>query len=145
MASKIMILEHRVHADIADLMLDGAVNCIAQQGVECDVISVPELFDLPVVVRYNLRSMELRVNESRYMGYVLLGHTPLAGEPRMIYPLKSIYEDIERIKLRFSIAVGTGIMEPESKEQALKLASVVGREAAVNCFKLLAIKKGLGL
>lgn len=145
MASKIMILEHRVHTDIADLMLEGAVNCIAQQEVECDVISVPDLFDLPVVVRYNLRSMELRVNESRYMGYVLLGTTPLSGEDKLPYSLSKIYEDIERIKLRFSIAVGVGIIETETKEYALKFASVVGREAAVKCFKLLAIKKGLGL
>jgi 6,7-dimethyl-8-ribityllumazine synthase len=144
MASKIMILEHRLYSDISDALLKGALSSISQQGVECSVIPVPELYDLPVVIRYNLRSMELRVNESRYMGYVLLGCMPF-DEGAAKYGYKDIICDIERLKLKFSIAVGTGIIDTRDRATALRIAPDMGREAAVNCFKLLSIKRSLGL
>lgn len=143
--AKVLILEHRVHKDLSDVLLNATVNSIAQRNVECDVIGVPELWDLPIVVRYNIRSMELRVNQNRYMGYVLLGTAPFMNEVPLAYPLTNIYDDIAKVKMQFSVAVGVGIVNTPNKEDALRIAPSIGWEAAVNCFKLLSIKKGLGL
>jgi 6,7-dimethyl-8-ribityllumazine synthase len=141
--SKILIIEHRRYNDVADLLLKSVINTISGNGVEYDLVSVPRLRDLPVTVSYAEASPRARMM-SGYIGYILIGARLAEEEKFHEYPLTCILQDVEKIKLDKAVAIGTGIVSGcNTVEEALAVAPEVGRMAAINCLKLLAIKRSL--
>lgn len=144
MSGKILILEHRVYNDIADIMLKSVANCVSQQGMECDVIAVPRLRDLPVAVVFN-EAAAAKSGQNIYEGYVLLGARLTTDELNKMYSITNILTDIEKVKLDKAVALGTGIVLADTEAEASAKAAETAREAAINCFKLLAIKRSLSV
>ena len=141
--SKILIVEHRRYTEIADALLKSVLNSISGHGVEYELISAPRLRDLPVTVSYAEASPRSRTM-SGYLGYILLGTRFAEEDVGHEYPLTCILQDIEKIKLDKAVVIGTGIISGcNTPEEAVAIAPEVGRMAAINCLKLLAIKRSL--
>ena len=141
--SKILIIEHRRYNNISDVLLKSVLNSISDNGLKYELISVPRLRDLPVTVSYAESSTRSRMSNG-YMGYILLGVRLASEDVGHEYPLTYILQDVEKIKLDKAAVIGTGIVSGcNTLEEAMAAAPEVGRMAAINCLKLLAIKRSL--
>ncbi len=140
---KILIIEHRRYNAVADILLKSVINSISESKMEYKIVSVPRLRDLPVTVSYAQAASEFK-REDCYIAYILLG-TRLAEEEKFHeYPLNYILQDVEKVKLEKAVVIGTGIVSGCNNEaEAAAVAPEVGRQAAINCLKLLTVKRSL--
>jgi 6,7-dimethyl-8-ribityllumazine synthase len=70
---RILIVEARFYEDIADHLVKGAVQELTAQGAGYKRVIVPGVLEIPAVIRFAIRAMELRATDMRFAGYIVLG------------------------------------------------------------------------
>lgn len=146
---RILIVEARFYEDIADHLVKGAVQELTAQGAGYKRVIVPGVLELPSVVRFAIRAMELRATDTRFAGYVVLGCAIKGETDHYEHVCREAMSGIQKLSLDYSLAVGNGILTCQTRQQALDRARVDGKnlggKAAKACLRMINIKRELGL
>lgn len=120
MPARALIIEARFYADIADMLLAGALGTLRQRRFEHEIISVPGVLEIPLALtmamaagRRRDRPFELFVA----LGCVIRGETShydvvVDGGTRPLMDLAMAHR----------LALGNGILTVENREQAVARA-----------------------
>jgi 6,7-dimethyl-8-ribityllumazine synthase len=127
-------------APVSEALIAGALSVLDSHDIASKVVEVPNISQIPAVVRFAVRTMELRTGEDKFSGYVLLGASPAVQEPFAAVAMRTLFHGIQKLKMDYCLAIGQGVMFPEDTD-----AGKVGAEAAEECLRMLDIKRELGL
>ena len=119
MKNKVLIIQANYYKDISTALLKSAKNEL-KNFANINVISVPGVFEIPVVISKNLK---------KYDGFVALGCVIKGQTPHFDFISKSTTDAIMNISVVSKKPVGNGIITCLNKKQALARGKK-GREAA---------------
>ena len=119
MKSNVLIIQANYYKDISTALLKSAKNEL-KNFAKINVISVPGVFEIPVVISKNLK---------KYDGFVALGCVIKGQTPHFDFISKSTTDAIMNISVEIKKPVGNGIITCLNKNQAIARGKK-GREAA---------------
>ena len=119
MKNKVLIIQANYYKDISTALLKSAKNEL-KNFAKINVISVPGVFEIPVVISKNLK---------KYDGFVALGCVIKGQTPHFDFISKSTTDAIMNISVDSKKPVGNGIITCLNKKQAIARGKK-GREAA---------------
>ncbi len=119
MKNKVLIIQANYYKDISAALLKSAKNEL-KNFAKINVISVPGVFEIPVVISKNLK---------KYDGFVALGCVIKGQTPHFDFISKSTTDAIMNISVESKKPVGNGIITCLNKNQAIARGKK-GREAA---------------
>ena len=125
MKNKILIIQANYYKDISSALLKSAKNEL-KNFANINIISVPGVFEIPVVISKNLK---------KYDGFVALGCVIKGQTPHFDFISKSTTDAIMNISVDSKKPVGNGIITCLNKKQAIARGKK-GREAA-NAVKII--------
>ena len=125
MKNKVLIIQANYYKDISTALLKSAKNEL-KNFAKINVISVPGVFEIPVVISKNLK---------KYDGFVALGCVIKGQTPHFDFISKSTTDAIMNISVESKKPVGNGIITCLNKNQAVARGKK-GREAA-NAVKII--------
>ena len=119
MKNKVLIIQANYYKDISAALLKSAKNEL-KNFAKINIISVPGVFEIPVVISKNLK---------KYDGFVALGCVIKGQTPHFDFISKSTTDAIMNISVESKKPVGNGIITCLNKNQAIARGKK-GREAA---------------
>ncbi len=119
MKNKVLIIQANYYKDISTALLKSAKNEL-NNFAKIDVISVPGVFEIPVVISKNLK---------KYDGFVALGCVIKGQTPHFDFISKSTTDAIMNISVESKKPVGNGIITCLNMGQA-KARLIKGAEAS---------------
>ena len=119
MKNKVLIIQANYYKDISTALLKSAKKEL-KNFAKINIISVPGVFEIPVVISKNLK---------KYDGFVALGCVIKGQTPHFDFISKSTTDAIMNISVESKKPVGNGIITCLNKKQALARGKK-GREAA---------------
>ena len=119
MKNKVLIIQANYYKDISTALLKSARNEL-KNFAKINVISVPGVFEIPVVISKNLK---------KYDGFVALGCVIKGQTPHFDFISKSTTDAIMNISVESKKPIGNGIITCLNKNQAIARGKK-GREAA---------------
>ena len=119
MKNKVLIIQANYYKDISVALLKSAKNEL-KNFAKINIISVPGVFEIPVVISKNLK---------KYDGFVALGCVIKGQTPHFDFISKSTTDAIMNISVESKKPVGNGIITCLNKNQAIARGKK-GREAA---------------
>ena len=119
MKNKVLIIQANYYKDISTALLKSAKKEL-KNFAKINIISVPGVFEIPVVISKNLK---------KYDGFVALGCVIKGQTPHFDFISKSTTDAIMNISVVSKKPVGNGIITCLNKKQALARGKK-GREAA---------------
>ena len=119
MKKKVLIIQANYYKDISTALLKSATNEL-KNFAKINIISVPGVFEIPVVISKNLK---------KYDGFVALGCVIKGQTPHFDFISKSTTDAIMNISVESKKPVGNGIITCLNKNQAIARGKK-GREAA---------------
>ena len=119
MKNKVLIIQANYYKDISTALLKSAKNEL-KNFAKINIISVPGVFEIPVVISKNLK---------KYDGFVALGCVIKGQTPHFNFISKSTTDAIMNISVESKKPVGNGIITCLNKNQAIARGKK-GREAA---------------
>jgi len=125
MKKKVLIIQANYYKDISTALLRSAKNEL-KNFAKINIISVPGVFEIPVVISKNLK---------KYDGFVALGCVIKGQTPHFDFISKSTTDAIMNISVDSKKPVGNGIITCLNKNQAIARGKK-GREAA-NAVKII--------
>ena len=125
MKNKVLIIQANYYKDISTVLLKSAKNEL-KNFAKINVISVPGVFEIPVVISKNLK---------KYDGFVALGCVIKGQTPHFDFISKSTTDAIMNISVDSKKPVGNGIITCLNKNEAIARGKK-GREAA-NAVKII--------
>jgi len=119
MKNKVLIIQANYYKDISTALLKSAKKEL-KSFAKINIISVPGVFEIPVVISKNLK---------KYDGFVALGCVIKGQTPHFDFISKSTTDAIMNISVVSKKPVGNGIITCLNKKQAIARGKK-GREAA---------------
>jgi 6,7-dimethyl-8-ribityllumazine synthase len=143
-APRVLIVEARFYAEIADEMLKGAVAAIEEAGASWDKLSVPGAFEIPTAVSMAIAPGEA-TGRTRFDGFVALGCVIRGETTHYDYVCQESARGLQDLAIRHRLAVGYGIITVENAEQAWARARTdrknKGGDAAKACLAMIALRR----
>jgi len=140
----VMIVEARFYGDIADLQLKGAQAALDQADATYETLVVPGALEIPAAIVYSVKSLDFDPSRRRFDGYVALGCVIEGGTRHDEIVGFESARGLQEVALRYSLAVGNGILTCSTKEQALERADPArqnrGAAAAHAALRMIEIK-----
>ena len=138
-AGRVLIVEARFYAEIADALTAGAEAELDKAGIASERIDVPGVFEIPAAMQ-----MAYDANPD-YLGFLSLGCV-IRGETDHY---DHICREVSRALMDFStlerVAHGFGILTCENRDQAWERADPgqrdIGGRAAAACLRMSEIKR----
>ena len=143
----LLIVEARFYDDLADELLQGAVQVLERAGASYERVTVPGALEIPAAVRMALQAME---NETaNYDAFVVLGCV-IRGET---YHFNIVSDQSARaimdLAVDHGLALGNGILTVENDDQAWARARVSeqnkGGAAAEAALAMLELRQKFGV
>ena len=143
----LLIVEARFYDDLADELLQGAVQVLERAGASYERVTVPGALEIPAAVKMALQAME---NETaNYDAFVVLGCV-IRGET---YHFDIVSDQSARaimdLAVDHGLALGNGILTVENDDQAWARARVSeqnkGGAAAEAALAMLALRQKFGV
>ncbi len=143
---KLLIIEARFYEEIADALVEGAIQAIEAAGAEYERISVPGVLEIPAALSMALTAME--GEGTFYDGFVLLGCVIRGETSHYDIVANESARVIMDLIVDADLAVGNGILTVENAEQAWARAKVdqknKGGVAAEAALAMIALRERLG-
>ena len=142
--ARILIVESRYYADIADALIAGAEREIAKNGATSERVVVPGAFEIPGAI-----ALAAAKEGTRYDGFVALGCVIRGETTHYDYVCGESARALQDLAVRHGLALGYGILTVENDDQAWTRARMTEKDkgggAAEAVLAMLAIRKKLGL
>ncbi|MFN9162721.1 MAG: 6,7-dimethyl-8-ribityllumazine synthase [Alphaproteobacteria bacterium] len=113
---RILLIEARYYADIADALLSGARRVIEAAGAECEVVTVPGALESPGAIAM-APAAGLHAGP-RFDGYVALGCVIRGETTHYEIVSNESARGIMELTVTTRLAIGNGILTVENEEQA---------------------------
>ena len=143
--SKILIVEARFYNDIADSLVEGAVQVLDAAAIPYDRLEVPGVFEVPAAIHFAAKPNVNSPSPAVYAGYIALGCVIRGETDHYDHICREASRSIMDLAVSGGLALGFGILTCENSEQAWARASVdqknVGGSSANACLKMIEIKK----
>jgi len=148
-APHVMITDAQFYPDLADALFEGAVAELNAVGATFERFTVPGAFELPAALQMAIRSMDFFTGRRRFDGYIALG-TVIRGETSHYdYVCSETSRALMDLSVRYTLALGFGLLTCENREQAEDRASVNGKnkggEATRTCLRMIEVKRSFRL
>ena len=115
---RILIVEARFYSELADELLNGAVDALEAYGADYEVITVPGALEIPAAIAMAEEGGHRPAAAAPYDGYVALG-TVIRGET---YHFEIVSNESARgimdLAVAKRLAIGNGILTVEDEAQA---------------------------
>ncbi len=138
--ARILIVESRYYADIADALIKGAEQEITRNGAKADRIVVPGAFEIPGAI-----ALAAGKKGKRYDGYVALGCVIRGETTHYDYVCGESARGLMDLAVQKKLAIGYGIVTVENIEQARARAFTdrgdKGGDAAHACLAMVALAR----
>src|SRR3978361_498283 len=122
--TRILVVEARFYSDLADALLQGAVDALEAYGAEYEVITVPGALEIPAAIAVAEEGGHRPSGAAPFDGYVALG-TVIRGET---YHFEIVSNESARGLMDLAIGkrlcIGNGILTVEDEDQAWSRARV---------------------
>ena len=119
MKNKVLIIQANYYKDISTALLKSAKNEL-KNFAKINIISVPGVFEIPVVISKNLK---------KYDGFVALGCVIKGQTPHFDFISRATTDSIMRLSTDNKKPIGNGIITCLNMKQAIKRKHK-GKEAA---------------
>lgn len=143
-APRVLIVEARFYAEIADEMLKGAVAALAAAGAVHERLSVPGSFEIPAAISMAIAHGEAS-GLARFDGFVALGCVIRGETTHYDYVCQESARGLQDLAIRHRLAIGYGIVTAENAEQAWMRARVdrkdKGGDAARACLAMIELRR----
>jgi len=145
--TKVLILEARFYDHLADGLLKGARDVLAEAGINHDVITVPGIYELPTALSLVLEKARVD-GVNAYAGFITLG-TAIRGESDHYHFIcGECMRGLSQLAVTHHLALGNGVLTVHDEGQALRRADParknMGGQAARACLSMLSLKRQLG-
>jgi len=145
----VLIIEATFYPEIADELAAGAIATLNDAGVTYERIKVPGALEIPSVVRYAVKSMQLFCGNDRFDGFVALGCVIRGDTSHYDHVCDNAIGGLSRLATEYALAIGNGVLTVENRAQAMARASVAqgnkGGVAAQACIEMVQLKSRFGL
>lgn len=140
-APHIMIVESRYYEEIAEELIQSVLTELEEAGATYERFEVPGAFEIPVAIKYAIRSMDFYAAQRRFDGYIALGCVIRGQTTHYDYVCGESARALQDLSVQYSLALGYGILTVENKEQAMARAKRSeqdrGGHAARACLKMI--------
>jgi len=134
--ARILIVESRYYPEIADQLISGAEAEIKKAGATSERVVVPGAFEIPGAIA---------VAADHYDGFLALGCVIRGETTHYDYVCAESARGLQDLALKYTLAIGYGILTVENREQAWARALVdqknKGGVAARACLDMLDLKR----
>lgn len=134
---KILIIEARFYNDISNMLLEGALEEIKQNGYHYQIVNVLGAFEIPAAIAFAAQN-------GHYDGYLALGCVIRGETSHYDYVCLESARGLNDLACRKMLAIGYGIITVENKKQAIVRADIKqknkGGFAAKACINMIKIK-----
>ena len=132
MKNKVLIIQANYYKDISTALLKSAKNEL-KNFAKINVISVPGVFEIPVVISKNLK---------KYDGFVALGCVIKGQTPHFDFISSSVANGISQLNLKGEVPVIFGVITANNYQQAVERCEDFsyknkGVEAAVTAINMI--------
>ncbi len=138
MTHHVIVIDGQFYHDIAEELVRGAVYVLENHDISYDHVSVPGAFELPGAVR-------MAMDSKKYDGYVALGCVIRGETSHYDHVCAETMRGLQQLVLEHAIALGTGVLTCETKEQAWTRARETegnkGASAAYACMKMMQLRE----
>ncbi len=135
--TKVLIVEARFYADLADTMFEAAKSVLDKSSVKFDRISVPGSFELAPAIA-------LASHSNKYDGYIALGCVIKGETNHFELVCNETARAIQNLSVERHLPIGFGLVTAYNDEQAWHRARVDGENyggrAAAACLRMMEIK-----
>lgn len=145
----ILIVRSPYHKDVVEELGKGVIYVLEDSRATYEVIDVPGALEIPAAIAIAVKSMGFVTTRRRYDGYVALGCV-IKGETLHdeIVGTESAH-GLQELALRYTLAIGNGILTCNTLAQAFERASMSGQDkggaAAEACLRMIELKQQYGL
>jgi 6,7-dimethyl-8-ribityllumazine synthase len=144
---RIMIVESRFYPNISDDLARGAMAELDATGANYERYTVPGVFEIPAAIQMAIRSLDFSTLRSRFDGYVVLGCVIRGETSHHQLVAAECARALQELIVKYTLALGFGIVTAENEAQARVRAAVDGRNrggaAARACLSMLDLKRQL--
>jgi len=145
----VMIVEARFYDSIADLQLSGVKAVLERAGATHEIITVPGALEIPAAIAYAVKALDFDPVRRRCEGFVALGCVIKGGTCHDEIVAFESARGLQDLALRYSLAIGNGILTCNDKAQAEERADPArlnrSGEAAEACLRMIELKRQLRL
>lgn len=138
--ARILIVESRYYADIADALIAGAEREIAKNGATSERVVVPGAFEIPGAI-----ALAAAKEGARYDGFVALGCVIRGETTHYDYVCGESARALMDLAVRDRLAIGYGIVTVNNADQAWARAATdrgdKGGDAAHACLAMVALAR----
>ena len=145
----VLIVEARFYADIADELLKGAVQTLAEAGATHERVSVPGVFEIPAAIAMTIEAQGVSPPHRSFDGFLALGCIIRGETTHYEYVCSESARALRDLSCQHRIALGFGILTVENGDQAWVRARVgeknKGGDAARACLAMIELRRRFGL
>ena len=128
MKPKILIVSARYYKGFSKSLELYAVSTLDVKKVKYKIISVPGVFEIPVVIAKNIK---------KYDGFIALGCVIKGETPHFNFISQTTIDAIMKLSIDYKKPIGNGIITSLNKLQAAYRSKKKGSEAANAVIKVL--------
>ena len=144
-APHIMIVESRYYEEVAEELITSVLSELEEFGASYERFEVPGAVEIPTAIKFAIKSAELGSIKKGYDGFIALGCVIRGQTSHYDYVCGESARGLQDLALKYSLALGYGILTVENQEQALARARRAeqdrGGHAARACLRMLELKR----
>jgi 6,7-dimethyl-8-ribityllumazine synthase len=141
--TRILVVEARYYADIADELLRGTTAELERAGATFERVAVPGAFEIPAAIQF------AHLSRQGFDGYVALGCVIRGETSHYDLICTECARGLQDLARRERLAIGFGVLTVENEAQALARARIdkrnKGGEAARACLAMIELKRRYAL
>ena len=145
----VMLIEARFYPEITDELVRGAVAALGESGATYERFAVPGAFEIPAAIQMAVRARSFSTLTRRFDGYVTLGCVMRGETTHYDYVCQESARALQDLALRYTLALGYGILTVDNESQAWERARVDRRDkgghAARTCLQMIDLKRHFNL
>jgi len=139
-----MLVQSTFNRDITDQLFSGAVTLLDKYKATYEHYLVPGAFETTAAIQCAIKGMEFAKARRRFSGYIPLACVIRGETSHYDHVAHAVFNGMNELVLRYTIALGNGILTTENYDQALERASLTGRnwggQAAETCIEMIKLK-----
>ncbi len=136
--SRFLIVEARFYSDIADALVEGARDTLANAGVDVEVVQVPGALEIPAAIAI------AHEGAVHFDGYIALGCVIRGETTHYDYVCDQSARGLQDLAIKYRLAIGNGVLTVENRDQAWVRADPMqknkGHDAAKAALAIAALK-----
>ena len=143
----LLIVVARFYDEISEELIKGAAAQIDSVGGTYKRIDVPGALEIPQAIGYTVNSKASNLGSRNFDGYVALGCVIRGETTHYDHVCFESIHGVQALALRYSLALGNGILTCENREQAWARAAInrgnKGKAAAIAALEMIKVKQSL--